>query len=277
VEEIGDGVLLALKGRNLSAEDRRVLNAFAAQLGAARERERLAAAAATATELGHANELRAALLQAVSHDLRTPLAAIKASVSSLRQEDIHWSGDDRREFLATIEAQTDRLTSIVSNLLDMSRLQAGALELNLRPVGLDEVVPSAITTLDGRAQRVQVEVPENLPPVLADAALLERVVDNVIENACKWSPIDAPIRVCASAVNDAVHLTVIDRGRGVPANERERVFQPFQRLGDGGQRPGVGLGLAVARGFMRAMHGDLFLEDTPGGGTTAVLTLPRAS
>jgi two-component system sensor histidine kinase KdpD len=273
---LGDNVVLSLRGDGLSGADRQVLNAFAAQLKAARERARLAAAAAQATELTEANELRTALLQAVSHDLRTPLAAIKASASSLRQTDVVWSPEDEAAFLETIEDETDRLTALVSNLLDMSRLQAGALHPTLRAVNLEEVVPAAIASLGERAYGVVVDVPETLSPVRADAALLERVVANLVENAMRWSPNDLPARVTAGRVQDRVDLRVIDHGPGISAASREQVFQPFQRLGDRGGT-GVGLGLAVARGFVRAMEGELLIEDTPEGGTTAVVSLGIAS
>ena len=273
---LGDNVVLVLRGEGLSGADRQVLNAFAAQLKAARERARLAAAAAHATELTQANELRTALLQAVSHDLRTPLAAIKASASSLRQTDVEWSPEDQAAFLETIEDETDRLTALVSNLLDMSRLQAGALHPTLRAVHLEEVVPAALASLGERARGVVVDVPESLNPVRADAALLERVVANLVENAMRWSPDDLPARVTAGRVQDRVDLRVIDHGPGISPASREQVFQPFQRLGDRGSN-GVGLGLAVARGFVRAMEGELLIEDTPEGGTTAVVSLGIAS
>ena len=157
---LGGDLVLAVRGSDLAAEDRRVLNAFVAQLAAAIDRRRVGAQAARAAALAEADELRSALLQAVSHDLRTPLAAIKASASSLRQPDIDWSDEDRDEFLATIEDETDRLTALVVNLLDMSRIQAGAVVPALRPVGLEEVVPAAVAGLGPRAAQVTVDVPE---------------------------------------------------------------------------------------------------------------------
>jgi two-component system sensor histidine kinase KdpD len=273
---LGEHVVLALVGGRLTGADRQVLNAFAAQLTAARERARLSAAAAQATELTQANELRTALLQAVSHDLRTPLASIKASASSLRQTDVEWSEADRAEFLETIEDETDRLTALVSNLLDMSRLQAGVLQPTLRSVHLEEIVPAAIASLGERAYGVVYDVPETLTPVRADAALLERVVANLVENAMRFSPGNQPARVTAGRVHDRVDLRVIDHGPGIAPGSREEVFQPFQRLGDRGGS-GVGLGLAVARGFVRAMEGELLIEDTPDGGTTAIVSLGIAS
>jgi len=276
VESIGAGASLALVGPRLSADDRRVLNAFSAQLAALRERVRLSSEAATATALGQANELRAALLQAVSHDLRTPLAGIKAAASSLRQPDVTWSKADVDEFLGTIEDEADRLNALVGNLLDMSRLQAGALEPLVREVHLEEVVPAALASLGERARTVESDVSETLPAVVGDAALLERVIANLVENALKWSPTEVPVRVEAGAVQDRVDLRIVDRGPGIPRSERDRVFQPFQRLGDLDRGTGVGLGLAVARGFVAAMGGELELEDTPGGGTTAIVTLKAA-
>jgi two-component system sensor histidine kinase KdpD len=276
---LGGGLVLALRGGGLAAEDLRVLNAFVAQLAAAIDRRRVGAQAAQAAALTEADQLRSALLQAVSHDLRTPLAGIKASASSLRQPDIQWSDSDRDQFLRTIEDETDRLATLVGNLLDMSRIQAGAVAPVTRAVGLEEVVPAAVAGLGPRAQIVDVAVPESLPPVEADPALLERVVANLVDNAVAHSPPDAPVRVEAGEVGDRVLVRIVDRGPGIPASERERVFQPFQRTGDRRRSPrgaGVGLGLAVARGFTQAMGGDLVVDDTPGGGTTMVLDLAVA-
>lgn len=273
VEGLSGGLVLALVGPRLGAEDRRVLNAFAAQLSAAVERNRLNAAVDEASIMSRANDLRTALLRAVSHDLRTPLASIKASVSSLRQRDIAWSPEDAAEFLATIEEETDRLTALVTNLLDMSRLQAGVLQPMLRPVGLEDVVPAALASLGSRGDRVESTVEESLA-VMADPALLERVVANLVSNALSWSPPDRPVRVEAGAVAGRVDLRVVDRGPGIAIADRERVFLPFQRLGDQGTGNGVGLGLAVARGFVDAMGGELTIDDTAGGGTSVVVSLP---
>jgi two-component system, OmpR family, sensor histidine kinase KdpD len=277
VRPLGADLVLAVRGSDLAAEDQRVLNAFVAQLAAAIDRRRIGAQAAQATALAEANELRSALLQAVSHDLRTPLAGIKASASSLRQLDIAWSDVDRNEFLRTIEDETDRLTTLVGNLLDMSRIQAGAVAPRARPVGLEEVVPAALAALGERADKVEVDVPESLPPVRADPALLERVVANLVDNAVAHSPEGSPVRVEAGEVGARVMIRVIDRGPGIPVAERERIFQPFQRLGDSPSHgAGVGLGLAVASGFTHAMGGELVVDDTPGGGTTMTIELEVA-
>jgi two-component system sensor histidine kinase KdpD len=278
VRRLAGDLVLALRGDGLAAEDLRVLNAFVAQLAAAIDRRRVGAQAAQAAALAEANELRKALLQAVSHDLRTPLAGIKASASSLRQPDIEWSDADRDEFLSTIEDETDRLTTLVGNLLDMSRIQAGAVAPATRRVGLEEVVPAALAGLGPRASNVRVDVPESLPPVVADPTLLERVVANLVENAVAHSPEGAPVRVEAGEVGGQVLIRVVDRGAGIPRDQRERVFHPFQRMDDSPSHgAGVGLGLAVAHGFTVAMGGELTIDDTPGGGTTMVIELKAAA
>jgi len=275
---LAEGALLALSGPDCRAEDRRLLAAFAAQVSAAVHARELRREAGAAAALGEVNELRAALLAAVSHDLRSPLASIKASVTSLRQSDVRWSDEDTQSFLATIEEETDRLTSVVGKLLDMSRLQAGALSIDLRPVGLDEIVPRALASLSRTDRRIELDVPESMSRVRADPALLERVVANVVDNAVTWSPPDRPVAILASQIGDRVELRVIDRGPGIEAGHAGLVFEPFQRLGDapGARGAGVGLGLAVARGFAEAMGGHIDLEETPGGGTTVVVSLRAA-
>ncbi|MGZ6925747.1 MAG: DUF4118 domain-containing protein [Acidimicrobiia bacterium] len=275
---IGSGAQLVVGGTDLSEEDLDVLRSFAAQVQVAVERRRLRADVAAAEGLAEANELRTALLAAVSHDLRTPLASIKASVTSLLQRDVAWTPEATREFLETIDEESDRLNSLVGNLLDMSRLQTGALQLVVREVGLEEIVPRAIAGLPDRAVPVVLDIPETLPRVKADAGLLERAVANIVDNARAWSPEDRPVRVEAGPVLNRVDLRVIDHGPGIPDAERELVFRPFQRLGDNPSNgTGVGLGLAVARGFVEAMGGELTVEDTPGGGLTMVLSMPVAT
>ena len=270
----GDEVLV-VDGAEISDRDLDIAHSFAAQVQVALERRRLQADAATAIGFAEGNALRTALLAAVSHDLRTPLASIKASVTSLLQSDVDWTPEATSEFLATIDEEADRLNSLVGNLLDMSRLQTGALQLVVRSVGLDEVVPRAIDGLPERPTPVIIDVPEDLPAAVADAALLERAIANVIDNARSWSPPDRPVRVSAAATSDRVVLRVIDRGPGVALDQRNRIFEPFQRLGDNPRNGnGVGLGLAVAKGFVTSMGGEISVEDTPGGGLTMVIALP---
>ncbi|MFD3375287.1 MULTISPECIES: DUF4118 domain-containing protein [unclassified Streptomyces] len=272
---VSDHMALALSGRVLPAEDRRVLAAFAAQAAVVLDRQRLQSQADQSRTLAEGNRIRTALLAAVSHDLRTPLAGIKAAVSSLRSEDVAWSEEDQAELLEGIEEGADRLDNLVGNLLDMSRLQTGTVTPLIREIDLDEVVPMALGGVP--EDSVELDIPETLPMVAVDPGLLERSVANLVENAVKYSPAEERVLVSASAMADRVEVRVVDRGPGVPDPAKDRIFEPFQRYGDAPRGAGVGLGLAVARGFAEAMRGTLTAEDTPGGGLTMVLTLPAAS
>ncbi|MEV6978715.1 sensor histidine kinase KdpD [Kitasatospora sp. NPDC093806] len=274
---VGETLALVLRGRVLPAEDRRLLGAFAAQAAAVLERRRLAGEAAAARREAEGNRIRTALLAAVSHDLRTPLAGIKASVSSLRSADVEWDEEDEAELLAGIEAGADRLDHLINNLLDMSRLQTGTVTPLIQETDLDEVVPFALGGV--RPEAVRLDVPETLPMIRADGGLLERSLANLIENAVKYSPSGVKVLVKADALHPVggpgrVELRIVDRGPGVPEDAKERIFAPFQRYGDAPRGAGVGLGLAVARGFVEAMDGTVSAEDTPGGGLTMVVTLP---
>ncbi|MEV7416536.1 sensor histidine kinase KdpD [Streptomyces sp. NPDC089919] len=271
---IGDHLALVLSGRVLPAEDRRVLGAFAAQAAVVLDRQRLVDEAAKARELEEAGRIRTALLAAVSHDLRTPLAGIKASVTSLRSDDVEWSEQDKAELLEGIEEGADRLGHLIGNLLDMSRLNTGTVVPLIRETDLDEVVPMALGGVP--EDSVVLDIPETLPMVAVDRGLLERAAANIVENAVKYSPGGTPVLVAASSLADRVELRVVDRGPGVPDDAKDRIFEPFQRHGDAPRGTGVGLGLAVARGFTEALGGTLTAEDTPGGGLTMVLSLPVA-
>ncbi|MEV5313255.1 DUF4118 domain-containing protein [Streptomyces sp. NPDC052610] len=271
---VGDHMALSLRGRVLPAADRRVLAAFAAQAAVVLDRQRLKGEADRAEELAEGNRIRTALLAAVSHDLRTPLAGIKAAVSSLRSDDVEWSEEDEAELLEAIEEGADRLDQLVGNLLDMSRLQTGTVTPVLRETDLDEVVPMALGGVPEGS--VELDIPETLPMVQVDRGLLERAVANVVENAVKHSPPGEKVLVAASALADRVEVRVVDRGPGVPDEAKERIFEPFQRYGDSPRGVGVGLGLAVARGFTEAVRGTVHAEDTPGGGLTMVLSVPMA-
>ncbi|GAA2816037.1 sensor histidine kinase [Streptomyces showdoensis] len=268
---VGDHLALALTGRVLPAEDRRVLGAFAAQAAVVLDRQRLVDQAEEARKLAEGNKIRTSLLAAVSHDLRTPLAGIKASVTSLRSDDVEWSEEDQALLLEGIEDGADRLDHLVGNLLDMSRLQTGTVTPLIRSTDLDEVVPMALGGVpDGS---VELDIPETLPMVAVDRGLLERAVANIVENAVKYSPDGIPVAVGASVLGERLELRVTDRGPGVPDEAKDGIFEPFQRFGDAPRGAGVGLGLAVARGFVEAMGGTITAEDTPGGGLTMVLTL----
>ncbi|NSC24330.1 sensor histidine kinase KdpD [Streptomyces albus subsp. chlorinus] len=271
---VGDNMMLVLSGRVLPAEDRRVLAAFAAHAAGVLDRQRLLGEAEQARELAEGNRIRTALLAAVSHDLRTPLAAIKASVSSLRSDDVQWSPEDEAELLGAIEEGADKLDNLVGNLLDMSRLQTGTVKPLIKDISLEEVVPKALGGVPEGS--VRLAVAEALPLVAVDPGLLERTVANLVENAVKYSPEGKKVLIKASALADRVEVRVTDRGPGVPDSDKDRIFEPFQRYGDAPGGAGVGLGLAVARGFAEAMGGTLEAEDTPGGGMTMVLTLRAA-
>ncbi len=233
-----------------------------------------AVAAIPAVPVAEADQERAALLAAVSHDLRAPLAAAKAAVSCLRADDVRLTTDDRADLLAAAEESLDRLAYIAASLLDVSRLQAGARAVFPRPADLGEIVAAALEALG--PQPVLADIPSGLPEVLADPALAERVIVNLAGNALRYSPAAAPPLLTARTAGNRVELHVVDHGPGIPAADRKRVFQPFCRLGDPGDRTGVGLGLAVARGLAETMGGTVEPEDTAGGGLTMVLTLPAA-
>jgi two-component system, OmpR family, sensor histidine kinase KdpD len=273
---VGSHLRLIGRGPALFAEDQRVLEAFAAAARTAYEGHVLSGKAEEARTLATVDQQRTSLLAAVGHDLRTPLAGIKAAVSSLRQRDVQWSDEERAELLGTIEDSTDRLDAVVANLLDASRLQAGALSVKLEPVALDEVVAGALLALPGASKRVVVDVPEDLPPVRADPGLLQRVLVNVVDNALSHGAADQPVEVHAHAGTGSAKLEVVDHGRGLGAEERAEMFQPFQRLDDHGPE-GLGLGLSVARGFIEAMDGAMVADSTPGGGLTMRIRLRAAS
>jgi two-component system, OmpR family, sensor histidine kinase KdpD len=268
--------LLVLVGGELTADDHAVLDAFTDQLVLGLEARRLRNEAATVDVLAQANELRTALLRAVSHDLRTPLSSIKASVSGLLEPAVEFSDTDRAALLANIDGAADRLDRVIGNLLDMSRLQAGAIQIDRRPTALEDVVAAALGHLGGAAADVVVDVSETLPLVSTDGALLERAIGNVVSNAIAWSPAGTPPRIEAAEVGRHVALRVVDRGPGIPREQRAAVFEPFQRLGDRSNDAGAGLGLAIARGFVEATGASLELDDTPGGGSTFTFILDPA-
>ncbi|GIJ10509.1 DUF4118 domain-containing protein [Micromonospora andamanensis] len=274
---VDERLTVVLSGRRLAAADRRIVEAFAAQAAVALRQERLTEEAAAARPLAEADRMRTALLAAVSHDLRTPLASAKAAVSSLRSPDVEFDIEDREELLATADESLDRLGRLVANLLDMSRLQAGALGITVASIGLEDVVPRALDELGKPAADVTTDIPTDLPAVAADPGLLERVLVNLVANALRHSPPGQPPTITASAHSGQVELRVIDTGPGIPEDQWDHVFLPFQRLGDRDTTTGVGLGLALSRGLAEAMGGSINPETTPGGGLTMVLRLPAAT
>src|SRR6266536_579149 len=272
--DIRSDLTLMVTGQDLSATPA-LLAGYAAQAAAALDRERLRTQAAQAEALAEGNRMRTALLAAVSHDLRTPLASIKASVGTLRQADVECSKSDEAALLAAIEASADRLDALIGNLLDMGRLTTGSLQPFLRPTSIDEVAPAALRGLDGAAS-MQIMVPERLPLVRTDPGLLERVLANLFANAICHSPPGRPPAMDVHQAGDRVVLEIIDHGGGVPDEWKQRIFEPFERLDNRSAGTGVGLGLAVAKGFIEAMGASIAAADTPGGGLTMRVTLPVA-
>jgi two-component system sensor histidine kinase KdpD len=261
---------LVLGGLALPAAGRTSVGAFAS-CAATIEQQRLAAAART---LAEADRTRRALLAAVSHDLRTPLAAAKAAVGCLRSGDIKLTADDHDELLATADESLDLLTRLAASLLDVSRLQAGVFPVFPRPADLQEIITRSLGDIGKAARAVTIRIPPELPPVMVDPPIMERVITNVVANALRYSPEGSPPLLTASAGRGRVELRVIDRGPGVPQAGWYQIFVPFRRLGDTEGTTGVGLGLTVARGLTEAMHGTLEPEQTPGGGLTMAISVP---
>lgn len=281
--DVGDNEFwMLMAGRQLASRDRRVLSVVARQAAGLVRQEELAVEAGRADAVMRTDELRRSLLSAVSHDLRTPLAAAKAAVSSLRADDVAFSPDDTAELLATVEESVDQLTGLVGNLLDSSRLAAGVIRPELTKVYLEEVVQRSLIGIGKRSNifrrngldQVKVEVGPTV--AMADAGLLERVLANVIDNALRYASASV-VRVTAGQVGDRVLINVADEGRGLPRGGELHVFDPFQRLGDRDNTSGVGLGLSVARGFTEAMGGTISATETPGGGLTMVVDLAAPS
>nr|WP_269329108.1 sensor histidine kinase KdpD [Kineosporia babensis] len=271
--QVDETVSLALCGHPLAAEDRRVVQAFANQAVVALRQQELSEQAAAAGPLAEVDRMRTALLSAVSHDLRTPLASAKAAVGGLRAPGIEFSPEDQAELLASVEESLDRLTRLVDNLLDMSRLQAGALAMHPQPTSIAETVAIALDEIGSPAKDIEVHLPEEFLEVHGDPVLIERVLVNLLRNALRYSPDDSPPMIMVSAHAGEVETKVIDRGPGIPIEKWEDVFLPFQRLGDRDNGTGVGLGLALSRGLAEAMGGSLTPDVTPGGGLTMVMTL----
>jgi two-component system, OmpR family, sensor histidine kinase KdpD len=271
---VDDLTELVLCGSVIEADEGRLVSAFATHASAILSRDELVRQARAATRLAKDSRTRTALLAAVSHDLRTPLASIKAAVSSLRQKDITWSAADEADLLETIEESADRLNAMVGNLLDMSRLQTGSITPHLQDLHLLDVLKTSVSTLGDQGRRIRTWFPDDLPLFRGDAGLLDRVLANVLENALRHSPGRQEVVISGSVIGRRLQVRVVDRGIGVPDHAKEQIFAPFQRLGDTGSGEGVGLGLAVARGLTEAMDGTLSAEDTPGGGLTIVIELP---
>jgi len=274
---VGDRCTLELVGPDLLSSERRLLSVIAAQIDAAMEHNALTKTAEEIRPLAEADRMRSALLAAVGHDLRRPLAAATAAVSGLRSTDIQWSDTDRSELLATAEESLDSLAALVTDLLDASRLQAGALAVLSSPLDVADAVLPALDELGLGPADVQLGIEEGLPEVVADAGLLQRVLVNLLDNALRFSPDGIPPRLSASSFAGTIEIRIADRGPGVATERKDDIFVPFQRLGDTDNTTGLGLGLALSKGFVEGMAGSLHAEDTPGGGLTMVISLPAAS
>ena len=274
---IGTHGVLELHGHDLAASEQRLLQVIAAQVDQAIEHGALARAASAAGELAETDRVRSALLAAVGHDLRRPLTSASAAISALRSSELKLPAAEREELLDTAAESLDALAELVTNLLDVSRVQAGALAVKLAPTEVADVVFPALDELGLGPGAVELDLADDLRPVLADAVLLQRVIVNLLANAVRHSPQGERVRMAASTFRDQVELRVVDRGAGIPPDRRDEVFTPFQRLGDTDNEAGLGLGLALSKGFVEGMDGMLEVEDTPGGGLTMVVTLPAAS
>lgn len=267
---------LELHGRDLDAAERRLLDVIVTQLSAALEHATLAEAAREATQLAETDQVRTALLSAVSHDLRRPLAAAVAALGGLRAADGHLSDDDRRELLETADESLATLSALVTDLLDVSRVEAGVLAVSIQPVDAAGVVLAAVDELHLGPADLELALDPDLPPLAADPVLLQRVLVNVLANAHRFAPEGSRVRVATSRLGGWAEIRVVDHGPGVEPERRGEIFAPFQRRGDTDNTAGLGLGLALSKGFAEGMGGTLTPEGTPGGGLTMVIGLPVA-
>ncbi|MGO4680751.1 ATP-binding protein [Microbacterium sp. 2MCAF23] len=267
--------ILELHGADLDVAGRRLLDAIVAQLAAAIEHTDLRETASQAAVLAETDQVRSALLSALSHDLRRPLAAAVAAVGGLRSAH-RLSAEDRAELVETADESLATLSRLVTDLLDVSRVQAGVLAVSLGRVDAASGVVSALDELSLGPADVELALDPVLPALRADPVLLQRVLVNLLTNAVRHSPDGVRVIVSTSRLGERAEIRVADRGEGIPEDQRESAFLPFQRHGDTDNTTGLGLGLALSRGFAEGMGGTLTAEDTPGGGLTMVVSLPLA-
>jgi two-component system sensor histidine kinase KdpD len=260
---------------NLQAR-RRLLPALASLLAVAVDRERLENDAFEAEALRRSDTVKTAVLRAVSHDLRSPLTAIRAASDGLEDQTLTFTDEDRRELVDTIRVEVRRLERVVDNLLALSRLQAGALAPVPEVWTVEDLVYGALDEVGRSTERVNVSVPADAPPVLVDAVQVRQILVNLIDNALKFSPPQSPVSVRVTRTRKEVIVRIIDQGRGVPENELEHVFEPFYRGAPADDQTGTGLGLAIARGFAEANGGRLWAESRPGQGACFAIALPPA-
>lgn len=276
------GMLTAIRppgARPLQQADRRWLEACAQQIAVAIERERLDAEVAAARIEAQTNELRAALFSSVTHDLRTPLSSIKASVTSLLDDSLHRDPEGRRELLTTVLEETDRLNLLVGNLLDLARVRAGALTPSKQLTHVDDILESVLHRMRERLEpyRMRTVVRPDVPAIPVDAVQIDQMLTNLLENAARFSPSNGEILVSVAWVGDAVQIRIADQGPGIPAVDRGRVFEAFFRRDAGPGRGGTGLGLAIAQAIVVAHGGRIWIDDAPGGGTAVLFELPTES
>ncbi len=274
---ITDDTTLELHGPDLAASEQRLLAVVTAQLAATLEHEHLTETAKQIEPIAASDRVRGALLSALSHDLRRPLAAASAAVGGLKAAGPDLASAQKRELLDTAEESLGALATLVTDLLDVSRLQAGVLTIAEIPTDPAETIAPALDELHLGPTDVTLALNHGDAVAHADPVLLQRVLVNLLTNAHRYSPAGTPIHVSTSTFGDRLEIRIVDRGPGIPPEKLDDIFLPFQRLGDTDNTTGLGLGLALSRGFIEAMHGTLTPEDTPGGGLTMVISLPTIS
>lgn len=280
-EEIADSKIVLNAEYSLLAnpaitdpELRSLVTTFGSQVLILLERQVLEENERELSEIRQADQMRVALLNAVSHDLRGPLASSKAAISSLLNDGITWTDEEQKELLDSANLSLDQLNHLIENLLDMSRLEAGAIFLNWRNVGVEDVVSGAIKSLKSQTDLVEISIDSELPPIKGDPILLERIIGNLLENALRFNPKGRPVTIAAFHVEERIEIRVIDHGPGISEKEKAKLFTPFQRLGDRDNSTGVGLGLAIVKGFTELMNGRISMEETYEGGLTMVVSFP---
>jgi two-component system sensor histidine kinase KdpD len=271
---VGEDRRLEVAGGPLDHEDHLMITAFTNRLAEAYRAQALHQEATALQALAEVDELRTGLLRAVSHDLRTPLAAVRANVSSLLLDDVKWPAADQRAILSSIDREVQRLSQLITDLLDAGRLEAGVVEPRIAEVALDDLLAGALETIDLQGRHLDIQLDPDLPVLRTDPDLVERAIANIVANACTFSPLEQPVRIRAAVAPGRIDVVISDQGPGIAASDRARAVLPFQRLADSGA--GSGLGLSVAEGFITVLGGSLHLDQTPGGGLTVVLEIPSS-
>lgn len=280
-EEISDAQIVLNSEYSLLANPaivdtalRNLVTTFGSQILILLERQIFEDSERALSDIRQTDQMRVALLNAVSHDLRGPLASSKAAISSLLNNQVTWSKDDERVLLESANHSLNQLNHLIENLLDMSRLESDSIFLNWRNVGIEDVVSGAIKSLKSPENSIEISIDSDLPPIMGDPILLERVIGNLLENALRFNPENRPVTVAAFKIEERIEIRIIDHGPGITSKDKTKVFIPFQRLGDRDNTTGVGLGLAIVKGFTELMNGRVSMEETYLGGLTMVLSFP---